>query len=146
MAPPSNDDVMKGMKQLSEFIAAQHNKHVALKQGGDQFLAKLRAPLTELVGDDQDEIKKRISDLKKKPKLAKPVPIKPQQPKSPLAPAVFDQFFQAPYQYQWTATGGDSGVGSASANDQNGSISINVGAENQNGYAAGGVGILFQPP
>jgi hypothetical protein len=143
MAPPSNDAIMQGMKQLSEFISDLHEKDVALKQGGDKSLAKLRAPLAKVVGDNDDIIKERISHLKKAPKLAKPVPIPP-PPKSPLA--VFDQFFQPPFQYQWTDTGGDSGVGSAAANDQDGTISIGVGAANQNGYAAAGVGFLFQPP
>jgi hypothetical protein len=136
MAPPSNDAIMQGMKQLSEFISDLHEKDVALKRGGDKSLAKLRAPLAKVVGDNDDI-------LKKAPKLAKPVPIPP-PPKSPLA--VFDQFFQPPFQYQWTDTGGDSGVGSAAANDQDGTISIGVGATNQNGYAAAGVGFLFQPP
>jgi hypothetical protein len=146
MAPPSKDDVMHGMKQLSKFIADQHNKHVTLKQGGDQALAKLRAPLTKLVGDNQDKIKKRIDDLKKAPKLAKPIPIIKPQPKSPLGPAGFEQFYQSPYQYIWTDTGGDSGVGSASTLDQYGNITVSASASNQHGYGAAGLGVLFNPP
>jgi len=143
MPPPSQDDILEGLKSLSDSLDDQLQKYAASKNEANITLTKLHAPLAKIVGDNEDIIKDRIDEIKKRPKLEKPTPISP-PPKTPLA--VFNQFFQAPYGFQWTYTGGDGGVPNASANKENGSISVSVAASNQHGTAAAAVGFQFQAP
>ena len=142
MTPPSHDAVMQGMKKLEEIIKDEHEKSGLVRKGRDEILAKLRAPLAKIVGDNKDLVQKRINEVKNRPKPAKSTPIKivPQS-----NPEVFSLLRTAPYDFQWTSTGGDAQT-NASANEKNGTISVGVGAENENGYASAGVGVLVSPP
>jgi len=143
MAPPSKDAILEDMKSLGQSLDHKLQDFTALKAEANATLTKLRASLTKIVGNNEDIIKDRIHEIQKRPKLEKPTPIPPPL-KTPLA--VFNQFFQAPYGFQWPYTSGDSGVANASANEQNGSISVSVAASNQHGTAAAAVGFQFQAP
>jgi hypothetical protein len=143
MAPPSHHAVLQGMKKLEETLKDLYEKNEAVRKEGDEVLAKLRAPLAKIVGNDDDLIKKRINQVKNAGRPAKPTPVKIVPKTHPAG--IFDLLHVPPYNYEWTAKGGDANT-SASANNQNGSIGIGVGAANEHGYASGGVGVLFSPP
>ncbi|KAE9381579.1 hypothetical protein N431DRAFT_9939 [Stipitochalara longipes BDJ] len=143
MSPPSKDTVLEGMKSLGQLLGDKLQNFAASKAEANASLSKLRAPLTKIVGNNEDIIKDRIHEIQKRPKLDKPTTILPPL-KTPLA--VFNQFFQAPYNFQWTYTAGDNGVAAASANEKTGSISASVAASNQHGTAAAAVGFQFQAP
>jgi hypothetical protein len=133
------------MKKLEEIIKDQHDKSGLVRKGGDEILAKLRAPLANIIGNNnEDWIQKRIDDLKNRPKAttAKPSPINivPKRQDSP----VYRLRVTAPYDYRWAATGGGA-QNNASADDENGSIGVAVDAVNENGYACAGVGTLRSP-
>jgi hypothetical protein len=136
------------MKDLEQLIKTHYASINKTRNEGNELLARLRLPLTEIIEADKRTeetrklIKKRIEKLKRREHIGS-FDVKSKFATLSMPVNLSTTTFNPPYNFDWTTGGGDANV-NASAN-KNGQLSCSVSAGNQNGYASAGVAVIFRP-